>query len=198
MRQHNAGAFFHGMLALRKPLTRVRGTQMMMNVHKDVCGIQKAGGVGVSPQHLLDCMQQAAISTQHTNAVLRAAIKRHDQERLASRVRRQKGAEATDTAMPPAPPPPVQVDLDVPMSGPDEPADEQPADAAADWDAPGVPVGSFPFRGPLHPDRALADMQDGQDGDEDTGHGDGRAPAELDVAVPTSLLDAVKPKHWRR
>jgi hypothetical protein len=173
----------------------------MMNVHKDVCGIQKAGGVGVSPQHLLDCMQQAAISTQRTNAILRAAIKRHDQERLASRVRRHKGVEAADIAMPPAPPPPAYVDADVPMSGPDgeEPADEQPADAAADWDVPGVPVGSFPFRGPLHPDRALADMHDGHDGDVDTGHGDGKAPAaELDVAAPSSLLDAVKPKHRRR
>ena len=170
----------------------------MMNVHKDVCGIQKAGGVGVSPQHLLDCMQQAAISTQRTNSVLRAAIKRHDQERLASRVRRHKGGEAPDTAMPPVPPPPTYVDVDVPMSGPDEPADEQPVHVAADWDVPGVPMGSFPFRGPLHPDRAVADMQAGLDGDDDTGHGDGRAPAaEQDVSIPTSLLDAVKPKHRR-
>ena len=171
----------------------------MMNVHKDVGGIQKAGGVGVSPQHLLDCMQQAALSTQRTNAILRAAVKRHDQERLAGRVRRHKAAETADTAMPPAPqlPPPAHVDAVLHLGGPDgdEPADEQPADAAADWDTPGAAVGSFPFRGPLHPDRAAADMDEG---DEDIGPGAARVPApELDVAVPTSLLDAVKPKHRR-
>lgn len=189
-----------------------------MNAHKDVCGVQKAGGVGVLPHMMLSCMREAATVTMRLNAALRTAVKKHDQERVASRVRRHVNmpADGPPPARPVVPPTqavPVDPNVSATLCGvnDDDMADgparpvEDGACPTSGWDMAEAGE-AFPFRGPLHPDRVMtaADTRQGDeeaDGVEDT-HGDAHhaqgALEEDDGVAPTSLHAAVKPHVSRR
>jgi len=191
-------------------LTPCLSVQILMNAHKDVCGVQKAGGVGVLVQHVTSCIREAAAATQRLNAVLRTAVKKHDQERVASRVRRHGGTAGA--AAPPAKPPPQRPAVpNVPETlrrvDRENPADGQigkayaPVDGAQvpDWDMVQVADAAFPFGGPLRV--AVDGVQDCEDKGVGELRGDDAHGVPMAVGgdeAPASLLDAVKPNARKK
>ena len=162
-------------------------------------------------QHVTSCMREAAAATLRLNAVLRTAVKKHDQERVASRVRRHGGTAGA--AAPSAKPPPQRPAVPVVPETLRRVDRENPADGhlgkayapvdgaqhAADWDMVQVADAAFPFRGPLR----VADdgVQDGEDKGVGELRGDDAHGVPMAVGgdeAPTSLLDAVKPNARKK
>ena len=176
--------------------------QVMLNSHRDVCAVQKAGGCPVSPAQLLECLREACAQAARLTDTLRREVRRHDAQRLSGRVRRHRAVEqvagdgqALGDALLGAPTP-----EDVRMA---EQQDQgQPGSLAGDasegeeaeqgWDLV-EGEGGFPFSGPLHPDRLAHGAADGPGYDAEPMQVDA-ATVEDEGPAPTTLLDAIKAK----
>ncbi len=168
---------------------------MTINSQRDVCGVQKAGGVAISAAQLLRCMRIAATQAVKATDQLRAEVQAHAKARLSGRVRRHRPGDA------PVQPPSGFVlgallpgeqqesaagasamDADAYLKEPGE--DEEPGaedegrDAAEDtpWDMV-EPAASFPFSGPLLPAAAARHGSNG--GGDAADEADGEAAARL-------------------
>ncbi len=148
---------------------------MTINSQRDVCGVQKAGGIAISAAQLLRCMRIAATQAVKLTDRLREVVRTHETARLASRVRRHRHGDAAQMlpstfvlgAKLPGEQPaaaPATGDADGPAdameaSAPaylaaDSDGDDESDGAeagAADWDMVEPARGSFPFSGPLRP-----------------------------------------------
>lgn len=159
-------ALFEGELCVVDPLLKEEAAMgghlaVTVNQHREVCAVQKAGGIAVGPDSVMRCARVAANTAAALIAELRAAVEAHDKDRLASRVRRHTAVDAAAT-----PGDLVLTDADLGGPGPAPMEEEDDGDEAAD-----VPEAGASDEGEDDED----DDEEGSDADD----GDGaEAPAE--------------------
>jgi hypothetical protein len=146
-----------------------------INSQRDVCGVQKAGGIAISAAQLLRCMRIAATQAVKLTDKLREVVRNHEAARLASRVRRHRHGDSAQIL-------PSSFVLGAKLPGEQSAAaaaaagaaggqadameasapaylaadsdGDDVSDADAGWDMVEPAHGSFPFSGPLRPTAA--------------------------------------------
>lgn len=61
---------------------------VILNVHGDICAIQKGGGVGVTPSDILRCLQIASTKVADVTLSLKKAVEAHELERAERKIKR--------------------------------------------------------------------------------------------------------------
>ncbi|KAH7277292.1 hypothetical protein KP509_39G044100 [Ceratopteris richardii] len=67
-----------------------------MNVHGDICSVQKGGGVGVSSGEIMRCLRIAATKVADVTSSLKKAAEAHETERAFRKVKRINVAATTE------------------------------------------------------------------------------------------------------
>lgn len=67
-----------------------------MNVHGDICAVQKGGGVGVSSSEIMRCLRIASTKVADITLLLKKAAEAHETERAQRKIKRHKNVHATE------------------------------------------------------------------------------------------------------
>lgn len=67
-----------------------------MNIHGDICAIQKGGGVGVSASEIMRCLRIASSKVADITALLKKAAETHEVERAQRRIKRHRNISASE------------------------------------------------------------------------------------------------------